>query len=402
MASTPHPTFPTPLRPTSFLALGPLTTTFTPHPSCSLHCFVPLSIGRPNAPHKSVCIAHQFFDCSRSLPCLPSSTLPTQYSDVLGYYSPGLFCPSGYETRLTLAGTTHIATPTITPTPTADGYLEPSSTTANQAGQPPGASSLLQYLNVEETAAFCCPSGYALVLTITETWQPVIHPLPYCLSTVIGGIWRYQSCVDQQIIEGSVTVGEFATSLSTRIVPRWIATGMSSEASNVFTLETAMGPEVPVASLSDSVVVETQKTMVVKDAFTVAPPVWIVWRDVDRGSGSEENAGLGKGVAAAIVVGCLVGIGVVVGAVWLLMKTRVKKRLKMKAGEEEVNEKTKTAELMTAMFPELETDRVLEMGGVPAAELMVEYSHDGRVYELGDGDAMVMAPRRCERRHDCL
>ena len=83
--------------------LGPLTTTFTPPPSCSIiySQSVFLSSWSPNFQRGAVCTAIPangdagvYFDPS----CYPSATAPTQ--DVMaGFpYSPGFICPAGYST----------------------------------------------------------------------------------------------------------------------------------------------------------------------------------------------------------------------------------------------------------------------------------------------------------------
>jgi hypothetical protein len=98
--------------------LGPLTTIFTPPPGCDV-CYVEAkSAGR-------VCAVYST-DCHGPRPCMPG-TFPWTFSD---FYSPGLFCPSGWTTA------------TVVSADMTDSIR---------------ASEVLSRMSHDETAAFCCP-----------------------------------------------------------------------------------------------------------------------------------------------------------------------------------------------------------------------------------------------------
>ena len=105
--------------------LGPLTTTFTPAPSCSVNIY------RADDPS----IAWQGQECSSGNPndatqCWPTATVSAPQPPFFGwgFYSPGLICPQGY----TVACTT--------------------------ASNPAGAFSFQFPLLPSETAVGCCPT----------------------------------------------------------------------------------------------------------------------------------------------------------------------------------------------------------------------------------------------------
>ena len=116
--------------------IGPLTTVFTPPSSCfSLVDAPPGPWGSEVAFQALTCppASHGWLDDAACWPLLGKSTTPSNMLG-LGFYSPGLICPSGYTTACSKTMLSNISTPI------QSQYFE------------------FQYpLNLGETAVGCCP-----------------------------------------------------------------------------------------------------------------------------------------------------------------------------------------------------------------------------------------------------
>ncbi|KAJ0414903.1 hypothetical protein BJY00DRAFT_294252 [Aspergillus carlsbadensis] len=157
---------------------GPFTTPFTPTPSCLSTTNFGFGIGYSALPSQI-----NFDDCSLQPPdeaCFPSPTDSSAISsvweqthgDALGliqpFYSPATACPDGYATAMTAArdanGTAELSgwyeTPTFTPTATATGEGDEGEAPEPTIFAPPDV--LVALLDDNETAVWCCPSGFAV------------------------------------------------------------------------------------------------------------------------------------------------------------------------------------------------------------------------------------------------
>lgn len=144
---------------------GPLTTVFTPAPSCSLALSDQVESVAWRAQSCSISIDSYltFTDTllAYDTSCFPSSTRSyTSLSDVgilvWGVYSPGLFCPAGYEKR-------------------CEGY--------------PGSTDVFEFqfpVTGSETAAGCCPSGFECQPDV-GSFANVAWRLQACTSTIQPG-----------------------------------------------------------------------------------------------------------------------------------------------------------------------------------------------------------------------
>lgn len=133
--------------------LGPLTTTFTPPPSCLQSnvatAFAPASSESP--------IGHVNCEVAPSR-CLPSqSQLPTEtappYSPEIVYFSPGLVCPAGWKTVGSAVYPTSRATGGF---PDVSGGFK-SAAEAHSSGGLSDANLLAEAMGPGETAIECCP-----------------------------------------------------------------------------------------------------------------------------------------------------------------------------------------------------------------------------------------------------
>ncbi|KAL4862726.1 hypothetical protein BDV12DRAFT_39075 [Aspergillus spectabilis] len=191
----------------TFSNLGPLTTTFTPAPTCTSSDQMAIGIITTAANNEYLSLDWQV-QCSSSIDsekeCMPATTpaptttAPPSFDDMtneeleeyydskvyyLGqgsYYSPGVYCPEGWETIgmagrdassvLTSSGflaTTPTATTTSTrtrhrtSTPDAYGYYDEDYDYYNEpyADYTNAAFVLKDVLEPQQTMALCCPSG---------------------------------------------------------------------------------------------------------------------------------------------------------------------------------------------------------------------------------------------------
>lgn len=118
--------------------LGPLTTTWTP-PSTCLQPLLACSTCS-SAWEGQTCLSSATFE--GNLNCWPPVTSSTATPPFLGlgYYSPGLYCPSGYQTACAAAGSSNGLQASVNGTQLFTFEYTPT---------------------VSETAVGCCPSGYA-------------------------------------------------------------------------------------------------------------------------------------------------------------------------------------------------------------------------------------------------
>ncbi|KAJ6442545.1 syndecan domain-containing protein [Purpureocillium lavendulum] len=166
--------------------IAPLTTTFTPAPECS-H-WTDSGPGRITSGTLSAqCVAfYSVVVCNSQTtsapPCLPTgSTFETVYG---AFYSPGLFCPSGWQ-------------------PVA-------SVTAGEKGDEYGFKNAMRVdaLLPDETAIACCPSNYAYYPIADAGGASGI-----CTSNVVTNPVSYKSCVPSSFFQ-KVTrsdIGEYVT-----------------------------------------------------------------------------------------------------------------------------------------------------------------------------------------------
>ncbi|KAK4156573.1 hypothetical protein C8A00DRAFT_12483, partial [Chaetomidium leptoderma] len=133
--------------------LGPLTTTFEPSPDCDA-CFVAESAEEWH------CAAY-FTDCHGPRSCVPGS-IPWS---IWAFYSPGLVCPAGWTTA------------TVVNINITDSIR---------------AIEVIRRMSHDETAAFCCPTGFTFTYAFFDA--SIEGDGPRCYSTMIEGDFVYQLC----------------------------------------------------------------------------------------------------------------------------------------------------------------------------------------------------------------
>lgn len=168
----------------TFQNYGPLTTTYTPAPSCTATDRIILgTLNEDNFPYqmyKVNCATAEYSDCMPSP--TPTPTTSPNYDDWIGfgtYYSPGLYCPSGWVTvaqaardgdkPYTTSGAMSIATVERIP------YFPYIPTMLASALQP------------SETVALCCPR-----YIISPSLLGFIHlltPFSGYTADILGGCW---------------------------------------------------------------------------------------------------------------------------------------------------------------------------------------------------------------------
>ncbi|KAF2175293.1 hypothetical protein K469DRAFT_508232, partial [Zopfia rhizophila CBS 207.26] len=136
--------------------LGPLTTTFTPPPHCSraaIACPTCNKAWRGQSCYSSASNSKGAMDDTG---CWPRATNYPHSAPLagLGFYSPGLMCPSGYTSACATASQTALDAPT---------------TTIGALGPIKGG---FQYpLLAGEAAVGCCPTGYTCATYTEYGWQ---------------------------------------------------------------------------------------------------------------------------------------------------------------------------------------------------------------------------------------
>ncbi|KAJ5190322.1 uncharacterized protein N7498_009307 [Penicillium cinerascens] len=142
----------------TFYNYGPLTTTYTPAPSCSATDRIFLgtidSDGLPYLTYNVQCETTWFSDCVPSATATPSVTSDGWRASVGNYYSPGLYCPSGWETvgQAARDGNKPYTTSGVMSFGASDRALYLSYDYI--------PTLLAKNLQPSETVALCCPSGY--------------------------------------------------------------------------------------------------------------------------------------------------------------------------------------------------------------------------------------------------
>jgi hypothetical protein len=143
----------------TFSNYGPITTTFTPAPSCTATDRLSLAViyGDMTRVEFQVGCPTQTSDWD----CMPpgTTTSATWYDEekwvgTAGYYSPGLYCPSGWETiGMAARGEKSLST---------SGFLTTSDMKAPYYEEP--ATLLASLLEPSQTMALCCPRYVCIAL----------------------------------------------------------------------------------------------------------------------------------------------------------------------------------------------------------------------------------------------
>lgn len=141
----------------TFQNLGPATATFTPAPSCSASDNLEIGIirsGFPEIAYNVQCSTSGYEDC---LPPTTTTTAPattsTGYDEFWGrgaYYSPGLYCPSGWAT-------VGLAARDENQSLSYSGNMVPTTSAHRHYYGGNHASILANVLESSETMALCCP-----------------------------------------------------------------------------------------------------------------------------------------------------------------------------------------------------------------------------------------------------
>ncbi|KAK0629271.1 hypothetical protein B0T17DRAFT_505853 [Bombardia bombarda] len=151
--------------------IGPLTSTFTP-PSACAKCIVSQ---HPDTIWAAHCSAYQA-DCLDNWQCLPESWK----FDGRAFYSPGLYCPDGWQTNAVVISGTYV--PDI---PMSD---------------------IVKLLEADETAALCCPPSYTLHPGgYASDSQLDIFPICYIPETEQAGDFDYATCVNGVLDDNALT-----------------------------------------------------------------------------------------------------------------------------------------------------------------------------------------------------
>jgi hypothetical protein len=143
----------------TFSNYGPITTTFTPAPSCTATDRISLAVI-----YDDMTRAEFQVGCPTSTSdwdCMPpgTTTSATWYDEekwvgTAGYYSPGLYCPSGWETiGMAARGEKSLST---------SGFLTTSDMKVPYYEEP--ATLLASLLEPSQTMALCCPRYVCIAL----------------------------------------------------------------------------------------------------------------------------------------------------------------------------------------------------------------------------------------------
>ncbi|KAK1762743.1 hypothetical protein QBC33DRAFT_599929 [Phialemonium atrogriseum] len=178
----------------SIFNVGPLTTTFTTPASCIHDTWLAAPAEGPKTVWYALdCRDVTVNDCAPSTAALkshiPSDVASNPAAHWIPYYSPGVVCPSGYQT----VGVAVKVNPTSTsmsgmftrPTSGDDSEDEPTSGDISGHGPMfnPGTNVLMDALDPGETAVMCCPSSYiadAHGLCWSALPTSVPKPTEYC------------------------------------------------------------------------------------------------------------------------------------------------------------------------------------------------------------------------------
>ncbi|KAJ5176176.1 uncharacterized protein N7482_002053 [Penicillium canariense] len=156
----------------TFTNYAPLTTTFTPAPSCTASDRFRIGYINHGYPYLEYAV-----QCTKDVDytdCVPSATTtatswPTPpghhgWAGIGGYYSPGLYCPSGWETmgvaaRDASSSLTSSGILSTTPAPSTTSSDPMAYYYATATWDDP-ATILKGVLEPEQTMAVCCPSSF--------------------------------------------------------------------------------------------------------------------------------------------------------------------------------------------------------------------------------------------------
>ncbi|KAL4894141.1 hypothetical protein BDV59DRAFT_200998 [Aspergillus ambiguus] len=159
-----------------FTNWGPLTTTFTPPPSCTTSP-EQVYLAESGTPE----FVKLYVDCKPSpLSCIPyGSKVPEVDKGPLsvggfGYESPGLYCPSGWTT----AGTASRAGDGPVTTSLSFDLVLGKYIQYNEAPYYPLFEAFMNVLQPSETVAMCCPSGMT-PNPAAGCYSPITTPYPF-------------------------------------------------------------------------------------------------------------------------------------------------------------------------------------------------------------------------------
>ncbi|KAF2231678.1 hypothetical protein EV356DRAFT_535352 [Viridothelium virens] len=222
--------------------LGPLTTTFTPPPSCSSlfrSLDVSFTVLFPTVAVRAASCAYglapQMVDDVGCWPSMTTEATAQVSSGGWGLYSPGLSCPSGYTSACSAVAAK------------SESALAFTSVEGFQFQFP---------LLASETATGCCPSGYDCFMTTSSFGNQA--PIQLCRSTGAPHTITTRAC----------TQGGF-TEVTTEILPR-------TSTSTWTNFSYSDNPETPVVS---SVVIQSQTF---SDITVLAPMIQLNWKASDR------------------------------------------------------------------------------------------------------------------------
>lgn len=152
----------------SFSNYGPLTTTFTPAPSCTTTDRIELASirrGVTDVQYTVSCYTTSDWDCRPPGTTTSARTYnESEWYGTAGYYSPGLYCPSGWTT-------VGMATRDWTSVSTS-GFI--AVTTAKNPYFEEPATILASLLSRHETMALCCPRCVFRVVVYSQLGQWLI------------------------------------------------------------------------------------------------------------------------------------------------------------------------------------------------------------------------------------
>ncbi|GAB1315530.1 hypothetical protein MFIFM68171_05740 [Madurella fahalii] len=275
--------------------IAPLTTVFTPPSTC-----VTAFIDEPRTKPVHNIVPAYYSDCQSLRPCLPGTN---HWSD-WGFYSPGLSCPQGWTTAT-------VASRNMTDIVKA--------------------TAMFSLMYPEETAAFCCPSGFAFSYGLFDSTYWNIPPR--CVSAMVEGDFNYWTCG----INGETTTSELRTFAINSGEITTVAT------STEVTTRYESAPDLDSSGEATTETVTMTSTITTKAptvAMTLVPAVQLVWRPIDGPSipnpysSSESTAAPtsapsptpGRGIPIPVIAGSAAGAGVLIAVLLLGIFIRTKRR----------------------------------------------------------------------------
>ncbi|KAK0741417.1 hypothetical protein B0T18DRAFT_331383 [Schizothecium vesticola] len=246
---------------------GPLTTAFSANAACatpSISYWAPRTALGAGLAEKCVVptAGAQCYPSGSQLDAVASSAFSSAGYFVMGYFSPGLVCPSGWKTVGAAArasdGSISASGIFIAPTPTSG---QTAATVAAAAVFNPPVNAFTAAIDAGETAAACCPSSMtALTDGVCVSTLPNYRP-----STICGRIYP----------SGAIT--DFVTDI-TLLGSRTTATLLTYVGSGPFT-STDTAVTLPAAQTSDFV------------GVSLMPMVMLVHRASDASSAGADGSG---------------------------------------------------------------------------------------------------------------